>query len=117
MGINEKVVSKLLAAIEGARNEPASRPVLSFVGSGEIEIRPTRPPRDAMLRRIRDLRRMFRLGWLVRQETFSAGGLNDLDDEAIAQLLHRMERAKDCPVEDVSYEDAGLLRSNYKEAV
>ena len=81
-------------------------------------VQPAKPPvfdsvtRDSMLGRIRDLRRMYGLGWLVRQETFDIGPMECLEDRALSALLHDMERARECLRDDVSFEDAGLLRSN-----
>lgn len=67
-----------------------------------------------MLARIRDLRRMYRLGWLVRQETFNVPALECLEDRELSALLQDMERARECLQDDVSFEEAGLVRSRHQ---
>ena len=71
--------------------------------------------RDAVLSRIRDLRRMYRLGWLVRQETFNAPALECLEDAELSKLLQDMERARECLQDDISFEEAGLVRARAQE--
>jgi hypothetical protein len=111
VGINKTKVVRLLAAIEDKRDEPAPTPKLDVAGKQAESVIQEGPARTAMLKRITDLKRMYRLGWLVNQETFTIGTIYDLDDAAIACLLKRMERAIECPVDDVSYEDAGLVKN------
>lgn len=111
MSVNEKMVSKLLLAIEGSKGEPALKPALRVIQTEVAAEDVFVPDRASLLKRISDLRRMYRLGWLVRQETFTVGKLTDLDDAALLCLLKRMERASQCPVDDVSYEDADLIKT------
>lgn len=109
--MNEGTVVRLLAAIEGERKEPRKGPELSIASGPAESFKQEGPTRSAMIQRISDLRRMYRLGWLVRQETFTIGTIYDLDDAALACLIKRMERAIECPADDVSYEDAGLVKN------
>jgi hypothetical protein len=110
VGINKTNVVKLLAAIEGERKEPTPTPKLGVAGKQSESVIEA-PSRAAMLKRIADLKRMYRLGWLVNQETFTIGTIYDLDDAALACVIKRMERAIECPVDDVSYEEAGLVKN------
>lgn len=101
------------AEIEGA---PA-RPRLQLVTREDFD--PPSPAqmdaitRDGYYRRIRDLARMYWLAWLVRQETLSVGGvLEALPDEDLQQLLAKMERARECRVEGIAFDEVpGLVRS------
>mgnify|MGYP006193912017 CR=1 FL=1 len=68
--------------------------------------------RDSILRRVRFLARSYRLQWLVDQHTFNVAGIDCLDDEAMPALLNDLERARECIADGVSFEDAGLLKSN-----
>lgn len=68
--------------------------------------------RASVLRRIRDLNRMYQLGWLVNQCTFNTPGLDCLEDAELSALLSEMERARECLVDGVAFDDVGLIRSN-----
>jgi hypothetical protein len=67
--------------------------------------------RDLYRRRIRFLARSYALHWLVDQALLKIGLLEDLSDEPLMALHTDMERARECIFEDVSFEDAGLVRS------
>lgn len=71
--------------------------------------------RSAAICRIRDLQRMFHLGWLVRQETFHVPGLECLEDGELSALLADMERARECMAEGIDLEHTGLIRSRALE--
>lgn len=66
--------------------------------------------RECCLTRIRRLAKAFDLNWLVEQATFDRACLDVLPDEEIIDLLSRMEKARECREEGVSFEDAGLLK-------
>lgn len=46
------------------------------------------------------------------QHTFNLPGIESLSDHGLSALLQDMERARECIAEGVSFEDAGLIRSN-----
>lgn len=103
-----------LAQLMAAHMGPRRVPELRLAGSAE-RASPALPvetgDRSVLIRRIRDMERLHDLGWLVRQETAHAGfALARLETSELSALFDRLWRAIQCPVEDVSYFDAGLLR-------
>lgn len=104
----QALLDKLQQRIAAA---PAARPKLRLVrpeGPGDID----QQSRTCMASRIRDLARMYSLAWLVRQETAAVGGLLEvLEDEALRDLLQKMERGRECRIEGIAFDDAGLVRS------
>lgn len=108
-----EALARLVAAeIDGA----PPRPKLRLVSRAEIAavvpagIDPV--TRTSMVARIRDLSRMYWLAWLVRQEAPDVGlMIESLDDDRLTALLEKMERARECRVEGIGFDEAGLVRS------
>lgn len=50
---------------------------------------------------------------LIDQACFGLEAMEQLTDEDLRGLLRDIERGIDCIREDVSFEDAGLVRSRY----
>lgn len=105
-----ELAEKMAAVMEGERAKPKLRLI-------DLPPRPVREDcmdplmRESHYRRIRYLAGAYRLQWLVDQATFGVANIEDLTDEELIKLHHDMDRARECPVEDVSYEEAGLVRS------
>jgi hypothetical protein len=61
--------------------------------------------------------RHYRRGWgkpmqlLIDQAVFGLAGVEQLEDAALKQLLADLERGIECIRDDVTFEDAGLLRT------
>jgi len=106
-----EALAKMIAAqLESAPKKPKLR---------LIDL-PERKPRDVGMdaisremhyRRIRYLAGAYRLQWLVDQACFACANIEDLGDAELIELHADMEKARECPIEDVSFEDAGLVRS------
>jgi len=81
---------------------------------------PQRKPRDIGMddvsremhyRRIRYYASAYKLQWLVDQATWECTNIEDLSDEELVELHRDMDRARECPENDISYEERGLIRS------
>lgn len=66
--------------------------------------------REAHLRRIDYLKRRYQLGWIVDQATFDVASASVLEDCDLIRLLCDMERAMECILDGVPFEDADLVR-------
>lgn len=97
-------------------NEP-ERPKIRLLNASDFERGDMGPPLDGvsrawMIARVHDLRRMYGLDWLVRQETSATrGSLAGLEDDALRALLADVERAAQYLRDGVEIEETGLIRS------
>lgn len=102
-----KLVEEMSARVDEVRPVPkAPAPRLHIVPPALDAV-----TRDSMVSRIRDLARMYRLEWLVRQETFHVPTIELLEDDELSALLSDMEAGRECVVEGISFDDRGLVRS------
>jgi hypothetical protein len=115
--MDKAMVERLAALIEGglkAREEPQAKPRLRLVGKAELQGDSgglDSVSRDVMVSRIRDLARMYWLAWLVRQETAHVGHVVEcLNDDDLTALLRKMEHGRECRVEGIGFDEAGLVR-------
>lgn len=117
MALSEERLKELASRMAKAMDADVSgdRPRLRLV-------KPQSPPRgmdDLMRESHCKMIRHFRRRWgypmqmIIDQAVFGLAGIEQLDDEALIQLHKDMERAQECMLDGVSFEDAGLLRYRY----
>ncbi len=106
-------MSKETSLLDKLQARIAAAPVRTAQAIGESPASTWLDPisRDAHYKRIRYLSRAYGLRWLMDQETFKLPSIECLDDDALSALLSDMERARECMHDDVSFEDAGLVRA------
>lgn len=98
------------AEIEGSPERPKLRLIRREDVAKSRDAMDT-PTRSLYCSRIRDIARLYRLDWLVRQECSSAYGMiESLEDEDLVDLHWTMERARECISEGVALDEAGLVK-------
>lgn len=106
----EALAKMIKAELEGAPARPSLRLVeLPPKPVREIGMDPLQ--REAHYRRIRYLAGAYKLQWLVDQACFDRLNIEDLSDDELISLHQDMDRARECPEFDVSYEERGLVRN------
>jgi hypothetical protein len=104
-----KRLAQQVAAKAGVKTGPKRR--LRVVG---VEPPPALSAlqRDVVYSQIRDLGNLYWLNWLIRQETrHKLGVLECLSDDELQALLATMERGRECRIEGIAFDDAGLVRA------
>ncbi|USJ00893.1 hypothetical protein MUG10_01095 [Xanthomonas prunicola] len=112
MGIDSKPALQVHPA---RRPVPGKRPQLRVVGAADVERGMDPATRDSHFRMIRHHRRSWgpAMQVLIDQACFGLEAMEQLTDDDLMGLLRDIERGIDCIREDVSFEDAGLVRSRY----
>ena len=107
-------LAKRMAAAMGTETPPL-RPHLRLVVSDPSARRLDHMTRESHYRMIRHLRRCwgYSMQLIIDQAIFGLAGIEQLDDEQLIQLHKDLERAQDCMRDGVTFEDAGLLRSQF----
>ncbi len=104
----------LARLISAELDKAPQRPKLRLVTREDLTTEPVgmdAQTKDVIYRRIRDLARMYSLAWLVRQETeHVCGTIERLTDDELRSLRDMMERGRECRVEGIPFDDAGLVR-------
>lgn len=125
-----KQMAEAMGMAEKARRRSALRVLpgggaRQGAGKAALKLVDTPPPRmdaierESHLRFIRSMRRAYRLvgmDLIVNQATLGKGTIDDLSDEDLVQLHRDMDRARDCLLNDVSFEDAGLIKQQPQES-
>lgn len=114
MSKTEALLHKLVERINAA---PKARPPLKSVSElatpGFDSV-----VRESHIRMIRSLARTYRqfgMQLLVDQATLGKAGIDDLTDDELIALHRDLDRARECIRDDVSFEEAGILRNSFDQ--
>ena len=93
------------------------RPPLRLVQTVAPEPRRLDPiTRESHVRLILSLSRLYQsfgIDVIVNQALLGKSSVDQLPDDELVDLLKAIERARECIADDVSFEEAGLLRTSY----
>lgn len=108
----EALAKAIAARVKGAKQ--ANRQHLRLVAAAEDNLPGMDSiKRDSYARMIRHYRRNWGapMQLLIDQACFGVAGIESLSDDALIDLMHAMQRGMECIRDDVSFEDAGLLKT------
>lgn len=114
----QELAQRLATRANELRQGAPLRPALTLVSSGV----PPSPDaamdailRESHCRMIRHYRRRwgYPMQLLIDQACFGRTGPDELADDELERLHQDLERAQECMLEGISFEDAGLLRTRY----
>ena len=103
MGVERQAPPLRFVGTDAANQEEAG---LLAEPAGEPEI-----SRTAVLRRVRWLADSYDLQWLIDQAVWPDRRLVQLDTPDLLSLLADAERARECRLEGIGFDEAGLVRS------
>jgi hypothetical protein len=113
-------MDELVALIrQRVKSAPAGKPALRIVGAGGRTEPPTKRlddvERESRIRWIQALAKAYRpqgLELIVKQALSGKRYMSDLTDDEILELHRNIDRARECMVDGITFEEAGLLRSH-----
>lgn len=113
MSKTDALLHKLVERINAA---PSATP--KYAGRQHIPNRPgfDSVVRESHIRMIRSLARTYRqfgVQLIVDQATLGKAGLEELTDGELIALHRDLDRARECIRDDVSFEEAGILRNTF----
>lgn len=112
MSKTDALLHKLVERISAA---PDRKPALSAV-VGKRSTHFDAVARESHLRMIRSLAKIYRpfgVQLIIDQATLGHASIDDLGDEDLIELHRALDRARECIRDDVSFEDAGLIRHTF----
>lgn len=112
-----RILAQRLAKAMGSPEQ--ARPPLRLVPMGRRAApAPSLDPvtRASYVKMVRHLARHYQLEILVDQATFGLGSVRELGDEALVKLYGDLEQARECLVDGIPLDDAGLIRPVAQEA-
>jgi hypothetical protein len=106
----EALAKAIAARVKGAK--PASKQHLRLVTQEDNLAGMDAIKRESYVRMVRHYRRNWGapMQLLIDQACFGHAGVEQLPDDALVRLMRDLERGLECIRDDVSFEDAGLIR-------